>query len=538
MAVLKIRDGSTWVEVGGPAANSFETINCPSGTDPVADSATDTLNLTTPNAHLNITGNSATDTVDFAIVTGTSGAVLVLANTANTWSANQLLSGTTELQLGISSNRIFASSNDIVIDAVGAVDIKIGGVSQFRIDVLTILGAVDSDLMMVNPGATLTAQFKGIDELTTAGVAHTVDYLMFWDASDGIHKKAFVKEFFKRAILKDTSGTWGSAGEVLISTSTSVVDWTTLSTTNLSDGSNIILADGTVGLSAAWDAGAFEVRALTFQSDVATGVSPPFVVASTDKVINLAADTLDGLHVGTSGSALGALNVANTWSADQLFSGGSESQYRASGQRVYSSGPSTLDIDAAAVLNFRIGGLQVVALASSVVLSNVPLSAPRFTSTVADGTQPYACTSETENTHFNSNFLQGHTATGLLIEDGVDDTPTTLAVSTDPVMALVLSTTTGVASVFYEAHGYLVGAANNEAEWTIAVEDPDGVVLKTIIVKQDATGTGDTFRIPFYIQGYDTGPNTGATGYHLDVDEVSGSASLEVLQTKLTKVAS
>ena len=54
-------------------------------------------------------------------------------------------------------------------------------------------------------------------------------------------------------------------------------------------------ADGSVPLTAPWDAGAFEIRALTFQSDVATG-TPPLIVASTTKVANLDADTVDGLE--------------------------------------------------------------------------------------------------------------------------------------------------------------------------------------------------------------------------------------------------
>ena len=54
-----------------------------------------------------------------------------------------------------------------------------------------------------------------------------------------------------------------------------------------------ILADGTVELSATWDAGAFEIRAMTFQSDVATGTAP-FTIASTTVVANLNADQVDG----------------------------------------------------------------------------------------------------------------------------------------------------------------------------------------------------------------------------------------------------
>lgn len=54
--------------------------------------------------------------------------------------------------------------------------------------------------------------------------------------------------------------------------------------------SGYIKADGTVPLTAAWDAGSYQIRAETFQSDVATGTAP-FTVASTTQVANLKAAT-------------------------------------------------------------------------------------------------------------------------------------------------------------------------------------------------------------------------------------------------------
>jgi hypothetical protein len=60
-------DGA-WNDLSGStssASNSFETINTPSGTDPVADSSTDTLNLTASNGMV-VTGDSSTDTIDFS----------------------------------------------------------------------------------------------------------------------------------------------------------------------------------------------------------------------------------------------------------------------------------------------------------------------------------------------------------------------------------------------------------------------------------------------------------------------------------------
>lgn len=53
-----------------------------------------------------------------------------------------------------------------------------------------------------------------------------------------------------------------------------------------------VLASGARALTADWDAGSFEIRAQTFESDVATGTAP-LVIASTTLVPNLNADLLD-----------------------------------------------------------------------------------------------------------------------------------------------------------------------------------------------------------------------------------------------------
>lgn len=59
----------TYSFTAGATTNSFSTINAPNGTDPEADSATDTLNLTNGNG-ITITGNSTTDTIDVAVTDG------------------------------------------------------------------------------------------------------------------------------------------------------------------------------------------------------------------------------------------------------------------------------------------------------------------------------------------------------------------------------------------------------------------------------------------------------------------------------------
>jgi hypothetical protein len=58
------------------------------------------------------------------------------------------------------------------------------------------------------------------------------------------------------------------------------------------DHTQYLLHNGTRALTADWDAGSFEIRAQTFESDVVTGTAP-LVIASTTKVTNLNADLLD-----------------------------------------------------------------------------------------------------------------------------------------------------------------------------------------------------------------------------------------------------
>lgn len=54
---------------GGGSGNSFETLDVPAGTDPVADSSTDTLTITETTTPLVITGTAATDTIDITWTT-------------------------------------------------------------------------------------------------------------------------------------------------------------------------------------------------------------------------------------------------------------------------------------------------------------------------------------------------------------------------------------------------------------------------------------------------------------------------------------
>ena len=97
-----------------------------------------------------------------------------------------------------------------------------------------------------------------------------------------------------------------------------------------------IEVDGTTPLTADWDAGAFEIRAETFESDVTTGTAP-LTVASTTLVTNLNADTVDG-YEGTELAVLAENEtVTGTWDFDEITFGGN---YKIA----YNSGQNSLDI--------------------------------------------------------------------------------------------------------------------------------------------------------------------------------------------------
>ena len=77
------------------------------------------------------------------------------------------------------------------------------------------------------------------------------------------------------------------------------------------EATGFVKANGTVALTANWDAGAYEIRAQTLEADVSTGTAP-LTIASTTKVANLNADKLDdqeGSYYLAAGNATGTLAV-------------------------------------------------------------------------------------------------------------------------------------------------------------------------------------------------------------------------------------
>jgi len=78
---LKASIDGSYVELGaaGTVSLAFKTIDCESGSDPVADTATDTLILTGGSGAITVTGDSSTDTVTFTIGSGTVTATMLAA---------------------------------------------------------------------------------------------------------------------------------------------------------------------------------------------------------------------------------------------------------------------------------------------------------------------------------------------------------------------------------------------------------------------------------------------------------------------------
>lgn len=117
-------------------------------------------------------------------------------------------------------------------------------------------------------------------------------------------------------IYGNSSAKWdelaaGTANQVLQSDGTDV-SWQTLTESDISDlqtyalDSVVLKKDGSVALTANWDAGSFKITAETFASDVGIGTAP-FTVTSNTLVANLNADLLDGNEASV--FALGATNL-------------------------------------------------------------------------------------------------------------------------------------------------------------------------------------------------------------------------------------
>jgi hypothetical protein len=153
---------------------------------------------------------------------------------------------------------------------------------------------------------------------------------------------------------------------------TNKLDYVNSTVTELSDETNYLLCDGTRPLTAAWDAGSWQIRAETFQSDIATGTAP-LTIASTTACTNLNSDLIDGVHINA---------LTNT----RLL------RYNSTGTKIENA---TVTETSGAL-----GGITTISMSG------------QLTNTLAIGNSPLVVTSTTVNTNLNADMLDGkHTGT-------------------------------------------------------------------------------------------------------------------------------
>ncbi len=129
--------------------------------------------------------------------------------------------------------------------------------------------------------------------------------------------------------------------------------------------------DGSVPLTADWDAGSFKITAEQFESDVAGGTAP-FIVASNTVVSNLNADLLDGNEAAAFLTSL--------------------------------SGAVLVDGSAPLTANWDVGAFTI--------------TGTRFISDIATGTSPFGVSSTTVVTNLNADTVDAIEGAEILQRDG------------------------------------------------------------------------------------------------------------------------
>ena len=252
-------------------------------------------------------------------------------------------------------------------------------------------GATETQIITVAGGGTTTAAGGGVsdhDELNnlTSGDDHT----------------QYVHNTTARTITAQHNFT--NATVPFSVTSTNKVTNLNAERINSKSSTDLVLVDGSQALSANWDAGAYQIRALTFQSDVSG--SPPFVVASSNKVVNLNADQLDG----NDESAFFKLADSETVTGIPAFNGGTSG----------ASAPFTVDsTDKVANLNADLlDGFDESAffkLADNETVTGLPA----FNGGTSGASSPFSVDSTYKVSNLNADLLDGYdeTAFFLLADD-------------------------------------------------------------------------------------------------------------------------
>lgn len=155
----------------GGGGNTFETVDVPAGTDPVAESSTDTL-VITETSPLVITGDSSTDTIDItwsSVDIGSDGtvqanAVALGTDTTNNYVATIADSGNTTVTVANSGTENAAVTLNVIdlncTDCIGTTEISdsyVLNTGDTMTGALTIDGSADANQLVVQGNATQTS---------------------------------------------------------------------------------------------------------------------------------------------------------------------------------------------------------------------------------------------------------------------------------------------------------------------------------------------------------------------------------------------
>ena len=163
----------------------FNTIQPDAGTNPVADSATDTLTITSSDGSVTITGNSTTDTIDFTGAGGVSKVGTPVNNEIGVWTGDGTLEGESNFTYDSTLGHLdFTGEFDILHTATGtdehALEIILdadgnGDVKALDIDYITgaIATGQDEAIILVNidESAATGGDVIGLEVIATEGSA-------------------------------------------------------------------------------------------------------------------------------------------------------------------------------------------------------------------------------------------------------------------------------------------------------------------------------------------------------------------------------
>jgi len=169
--------------------------------------------------------------------------------------------------------------------------------------------ATDGDTLLNSGGNFIIAPGTGHDILLVGGAWNNAVSMTIKDGGNvGIGTTTPSTELDVDGVINATTGYRvngsGAAGSVLVGNGTNIV----------LEAAPFVRRDGSLELSANWDAGGYNIRSLTFQSDVATGTAP-FTVASTTVVGNLNASYVGGKGEGAFVLIDGMRPLTGNWDA-------------------------------------------------------------------------------------------------------------------------------------------------------------------------------------------------------------------------------